>query len=276
MDNISGSVGRNGQNKPDDVIIVQKLLNPHAARLGIPLLIVDGLATDNTIEAIRRYQKLVLLAPSPDGRIDVGGPTWRALAAGRSVEPPAPAGDPALSGKAWWHTHQANYPNSNRLSDLVPPFREQAQRFANALLAAGATVSVTSTLRHPSRAYLMHFCWRIAKGLVAPGQVPPRSGVPIRWDHGDLARSRAAAREMVEAFGMAHVASLDSIHIQGRAVDMSIKWAGTLRLADAAGRSHELGAPRNGASNGQLHAIGASYGVKKLVGDDPHWSATGH
>ena len=27
---------------------------------------------------------------------------------------------------------------------------------------------------------------------------------------------------------------------------------------------------------GALHAVGASYGVHKLIGDDPHWSIDGH
>jgi hypothetical protein len=34
--------------------------------------------------------------------------------------------------------------------------------------------------------------------------------------------------------------------------------------------------PRTGAFNTDLHQVGASYGVVKLVTDHPHWSADGH
>jgi hypothetical protein len=277
MPNIGGSVGKGGANAEADVIAVQQLLNVHAVVLGIPSLVVDGDAGANTIEAIRRYQKMVLGFGAPDGRVDPGGATWKALEAGRTVAtPPLPASNAALSGAAWWHANQAKFPNSNKLIDLVPPFRDNAVRFTNALAAGGANVRVSSTLRHPSRAYLMHFSWKIAKGLVSPGAVPPRPGVEIIWDHGNLARSRAAAREMVSLFGMRFIAALTSNHIQGEAIDMTIGWNGTLNIVDANGRSHAIGAPRNGAVNTTLHKVGASYGCKKLVSDPPHWSLKGN
>ena len=75
---------------------------------------------------------------------------------------------------------------------------------------------------------------------------------------------------------MAFPASLTSLHIKGEAVDMTIGWAGTLSIADAAGQVHAIGGPRSGESNANLHAVGATYGVKKLLSDPPHWSSTGH
>jgi hypothetical protein len=277
MAKITGSVGKGGRNLTTDVTRVQQLLNEHMASLGLPSLIVDGANGPNTIGAIGRYQKLALGMRLPDGRVDPGGRTWKALIAGTAVRtPPLQPHNISLSGAAWWHANQARYPNSNKLIDLVPPFRAKAERFTSALAAAGASVSVSSTLRHRTRAFLMHYSWNIAKGLIAAGQVPAHPALDITWDHGVPAKSKKAAQEMVNLFDMAYNSALNSIHIEGRAIDMTIGWTGTMTIADAAGRSHALAAPRNGAANTALHRVGASYGVKKLVGDPPHWSDTGH
>lgn len=277
MANLGGSVGKGGANKVADVLIVQQLLNKHVAALGLPALDEDGRIGTNTIDAIRAYQKLVLGQAKPDGRIDVGGDTWKALDAGSGVRTPAaPAGADRLSGAAWWHANQSKFPNSNKLADLNPPFREGATAFIDALKAAGAQVSVTSTLRHPIRAYLMHFSWKVAKGQIAPSAVPAKPGCDIIWDHGNLARSKAAAREMMNLFGMAHIAALKGLHIDGHAIDMNVGWSGTLSVKDAAGATKAIGAPRNGKDNKALHAVGASYKVHKLGTDPPHWSINGH
>lgn len=286
MSVIGASVGKGGINHKADVAIVQHLLNAHVRALGLAPLGEGGRIDDDTIEAITRYQRMVLGTAAPDGRIDPGGGTLKALIAGRTVTPPpaapapalapAPAAGPALSGAAWWRANQARFPNSARLADLNPPFRDRATTFVNALKGAGARVEISSTLRHPIRAYLMHYCWTVANGIDAPGSVPPKPGCTIGWDHGNLARSKAAAREMVDLFGMAHVAALQGRHIDGHAVDMDVDWSGTLSIRDASGHVHALGAPRSGVSNSGLHAVGATYGVHKLVTDKPHWSIDGH
>jgi hypothetical protein len=278
MSNIGASVGKGGINNKTDVTLVQHLLNAQVGAMGLPALDEDGRIGDNSIKAIVRYQQMVLGIANPDGRIDVGGGTWKALAAGQTVAPPPapPTAASQLSGAAWWHANQARFPNSAKLADLNPPFRDRATRFINALVAAGARVSVTSTLRHPIRAYLMHYCWTVANGIDAPGSVPPKPGCAIDWDHGNLAQSKAAARDMVGLFGMAHVAALEGRHVDGHAVDMNVDWSGTLSIADASGHVHALGAPRSGETNSGLHAVGATYGVIKLVTDKPHWSIDGH
>ena len=278
MPGISGSVGKGGVNNKADVTTVQHLLNAQVGALGLPPLDENGRIDDNTNNAIAAYQRMVLGMAKPDGKIDVGGGTWKALVAGRSVAapPPPPAANAELSGAAWWHAHQADYPNSAKLADLASPFREKAIRFIDALKAGGAQVSVTSTLRNPIRAYLMHYSGTIANGTDAPSKVPPKAGCPIIWDHGDLAKSRAAAKEMYQLFNIKFPASLTSLHIQGQAVDMTIGWTGTLSIKDANGATHALGAPRSGETNTGLHAVGATYGVHKVLSDAPHWSSTGH
>jgi hypothetical protein len=80
---------------------------------------------------------------------------------------------------------------------------------------------------------------------------------------------------MVDLFGIAFQPSLTSRHIEGRAIDMTIGWAGTIQLRDKTGKLRALGAPRSGDANKDLHAIGATWGVRKLVSDPPHWSDDG-
>jgi len=58
---------------------------------------------------------------------------------------------------------------------------------------------------------------------------------------------------------------------------MTITWTGDLNITDANGQQVNItSTPKNGADNTDLHALGQTYGVTKLVGDRPHWSDTGH
>jgi hypothetical protein len=86
---LGGSVGRGGKNAASDVRAVQ-------AALGIS---VDGQCGGQTIAAIEAFQR-TLGQTKPDGRVDAGGATERALAGGARPAP-APADDsPSLFDKA--------------------------------------------------------------------------------------------------------------------------------------------------------------------------------
>jgi hypothetical protein len=76
---ITGAVGAGGSNAKTDVLVVQQLLNSTPPEDGGPelLLAEDGLIGPRTQAAIDRYQRKVL--SRPDGRIDPGGPTIKAL-----------------------------------------------------------------------------------------------------------------------------------------------------------------------------------------------------
>jgi hypothetical protein len=80
---ISASVGLNGTNVPQDVKIVQELLNkvPPAKGGAVPALKVDGLAWTKTTNAIKKFQQQCLNFKWPDGRIDPHGKTFQALSA---------------------------------------------------------------------------------------------------------------------------------------------------------------------------------------------------
>jgi len=278
MASITGSVGSNGINTKSDVLLVEKLLNKYLAARSEALLNADGVVTVDTILAIQSYQSMICGHGNPDGRIDPGGATWKKLDAGAGFTPaPTPApGTSNLSGAAWWRANEGKYPTSHSLDDLAKPFRDNARAFVQALRDAGASVSIGATYRHPTRAHLMHYCVKVAKGQIAPNKVPAITGCDINWDHGDLAKSKAAAQEMADLFDIAFPASLTSLHITGRAMDITIGWSGTLAIKDAQGAIKSIGAPRNGKDNAALHKVGASYKVFKLVSDPPHWSDNGH
>lgn len=264
MSVITASVGRNGVNRADDVRTIQTLLNKHR-RPGDGPVAITGIANQDTIAAIEEFQKRVVKLVNPDGRVDPGGRTLRALDTGPSV----------LSGAAWWHANQSKFPNSSRVDDLEPGFRGQLSEFLAALRAAHASITIAATRRSKQRAYLMHHCFKIANGSAHPAHVPPEPGVNIVWDHSDLAKSRRAAREMVQLFGIVFQPSLTSLHISGLAVDMDIAWSGVLSIRAKGGQTFRIDAPSNG-SNAVLHTVGASYGVFKLLSDPPHWSVDGH
>jgi hypothetical protein len=193
-----------------------------------------------------------------------------------------PVGDP--SGVAW----VAQYPTSSSVSDCVEPFNSNLTAFIAALTAAGASVSVAATLRPAQRAYLMHWCWSIVNANADPRTTPAMAGVNIAWVHTDAngvydaAASIAGAHAMVNAYGMQNLntaPALNSKHISGLAVDMSITWAGDLSINNKSGTAVVItSSPRTGM-NADLHAVGATYGVIKYVGgsaDMPHWSDNGH
>lgn len=243
---------------------------------------IFGSLTDAAVRSLQRGHGLGV-----DGI--VGAQTWGAVLGaapsfpGRSAPRPPPATAGGLSGAHW----VAQFPTSRSTDSLVEPFRSNAARFVAALQKAGAAVSIAATRRPPERAYLMHYAWMIAREGMSPTRVPRHPGVAIEWVHTDskggvdLTASRAAAEAMADAYALADTPSLTSRHIEGRAIDMSIAWLGNLGIADL--RSGALktitSSPRTGAENRELWAVGAGYGVIKLVKDPPdppHWSDDGH
>lgn len=179
------------------------------------------------------------------------------------------------SGAAWCE----KFATSRSINDLADPFRGSAVRFLGALHDAGAQVTVSATRRPKERAYLMHWCCLIAgyhdrDGVfhqADPDAVPALAGVAIDWTcGGDVAAARAAAAAMVRGYAIAYPAALDSNHIRGTAIDMTVAWRGAITVRDARGIAHTV------STQEQLWEIGASYGVHKLPPDAPHWSGDGH
>lgn len=182
-----------------------------------------------------------------------------------------------LSGADWVN----QFPTSRDVEDLASPFRENVRSFLAALQTAGATVTIAATYRPAERAYLMHYAYRIAREGLNPRDVPARNGVDIEWVHRkannqvDLVASKNAAEDMVLAYGIVYRPALNSQHTRRLAIDMTITWSGTLSIKNGRGRTVDItSSPRTG-QNGELHAVGQTYNVVKLVSDPPHWSADG-
>jgi len=181
------------------------------------------------------------------------------------------------SGKEW----VSKFPTSTSLGDLKGTFASSANKFIDALKAAGAKVDISATLRPAQRAYLMHWSYLIAHGT-DPSKVPAMSGVDIEWVYKDkagkpdTAASKKAAKEMADAYDIAYEPALKSRHTEGAAIDMDISWSGELTIATADGKSATIkSSPRDGGKK-ELQEVGAGYGVIKLKSDPPHWSSDGH
>lgn len=179
---------------------------------------------------------------------------------------------------AAWPLWCKKFPGSVALSDLVTPFRFGVIAFIDALRAAGASVSVGATYRPPERAYLMHFACLVAGYTdkdkvfhqIAPSAVKPMAGVDIDWTcGGDIAEARAACAAMVAGYQIKYPAALVSRHTQRRAIDMTVKWQGSISVLTKRGNNLPAAAQKD------LIPIGATYGVMKLASDPPHWSDDG-
>jgi hypothetical protein len=171
------------------------------------------------------------------------------------------------------------FPTSIKTSDLANPFRTNFEAFLTAMKASGMTIKITATLRPKQRAYLMHYSWMIAKGKIAPADVPPMIGVDIIWNHN---HAKQGAQEMVDGYGINNLGvppSLTSRHIEGRAVDTVLSWNGDIHVKQRDGTPIAIiSEPRN-STHPALIAVGATYGVihlKPAFADKVHWSDDGH
>lgn len=185
------------------------------------------------------------------------------------------------SGVSWVALSNASHGDSADVADLAEPFRSDAIAFLQALQDAGATVVISATRRSEARAYLFHWSWCIAQGSARASDVPPKAGLDILWDHGTDADSVRAAADMVRGFGLAvpprsvNPPSLTSNHIAGTAIDMTVTWTGVLAAKKRDGTTVNVPFMPDVNLNLPLHEVGASYGVRKLTTDAPHWSHNG-
>lgn len=190
-------------------------------------------------------------------------------------ENPPPVAGP--SGPQWVRC----FPTSRSTADLTADFRAKVDRFLAALTAAGVTVLIEATRRPFARAHLMHYAFRIAREDFDPRLVPPLDGVPIDWTHRqpdgrpNLPAAFAAAQDMVAAYDIVYRPALASMHIDGRAIDLTLIWSGDIVVLDAAGRPVAVNGEPRSCDHPRLHEIGGSYGVYKLLRDRPHWSDNG-
>ncbi|HZU34768.1 MAG TPA: glycoside hydrolase family 19 protein [Gemmataceae bacterium] len=93
MASITQSVGRGATNhNHSEVELVQQLLNRHR-RPPLTQIDEDGLVGTETIKAIEEFQRRVVNMNPPDGRVDPGGATFKALSDNAPGAPASPSGD---------------------------------------------------------------------------------------------------------------------------------------------------------------------------------------
>ena len=216
--------------------------------------------------------------------------------------PDAPKADEAeakrLSGKHWKEIADKNWPGSTKVEDLSDDFKPKVQAFLKVLDANSITYDISATLRPKGRSYLFHYCLEIASGREKdPKNVPKETGVDINWDHGDAAKSKAAAQEMADAFGLVGVAAHPSNHNKGEAIDMKMDFSKNTKdkknvLAyQLAGKEVKreiqiddeatIGKSASGKTianieDRELSKAGADFGLKRQIDSDiVHWSLTG-
>jgi hypothetical protein len=190
-----------------------------------------------------------------------------------------------LSGAYWVSWVRTYAPTSKEIKDLDQKFRDKVIEFKKAMEAAHPSVTfvVSHTYRSDQAAYLWHWAWKIANRKIQPKDAKPYAlpGRPvpeIEWDHGNLNASIRAAEDMLKGFELTKnsrfAPSLTTRHRKRLAIDMTIKWTGTIHVKKKDGTLVPVTfGPVN--ANTKLHEVGASYGVKKLLDDAPHWSDNG-
>lgn len=186
----------------------------------------------------------------------------------RSYQTPRP--DPnRISGTKWVNM----YPTSTSLSSLSPSFSTRVQNFISMLKNNGANVRITTTRRPKERAYLMHYCVKIANDQISPSKVPSLRGVNIIWDHGNEYKSVQAAQAMARAYGIVYPPSLNSRHVQGRAIDMVITSLRSTISFRHRGEDIlvEIGRDRP-ENNRRLWRVASDYfAINKSASDWVHW-----
>lgn len=185
------------------------------------------------------------------------------------------------SGKYWVTWANTHATKSDKVDDLTEPFKSNVKALIKALEDAGATIEIDTTKRSKKRAYLFHWAWKIYLKKCKPSDATAMTGVDIQWDHGNDTKSISGAKEMVTKFGLAVPPkstvppSLNSNHIGGKAIDMSITWSGTIQVKKKNGTDVSVTFMSDVNKNTKLHQVGESYGVKKHKKDEPHWSHNG-
>lgn len=164
---ISASVGAGGTNRPDDVVVVQRLLGDLVFAGGGVALDVDGLVGSKTIGAITTFQQQRPPLPT-DGRIDPGGPTFTKLDEVSSnlygtiaqeqafpilIAPTPPDASPQLA--ALYDDVRQDFSalapaetvgGASRFPNPVPPYLTEAARVRSALLGTVQAIPVVLIL----------------------------------------------------------------------------------------------------------------------------------
>jgi penicillin-insensitive murein endopeptidase len=121
-------VGKNEPNQRDDVLLIQRLLNKHGAKLK-----EDRYCGPNTVAAIMLFQKSFMTVP--DGRINPNGTTWRHLTAGEKPSPLVPL--PKAGTGYYRYSPSTNQYGTRQTIDAVTAVAAAFAADANAEIGVG-------------------------------------------------------------------------------------------------------------------------------------------
>jgi hypothetical protein len=281
----------------------------------------DGSGLGRTISAAKRAAQARLVAAAAAAAAAAPPPTVAPARIQRRTEPgeasseggvlpgpgtavaptTAPAAlDPAnltaeqrLSGAHWQQIATA-WDDQPYISALESGFAADLEKFLAMLTANGIGHEITAGLRPPERSYLFKYSLDVTNGRIAPKDVPAMAGVDIIWDHGDDAKSKKAAGELADKFGLVGIAAHPSNHNSGKAVDMKLDFSGnaantltytvgtktvtrTIKTDDEARKGVKAkGKVISGIGSRELSLAGADFDVKRALDNDiVHWSRSG-
>jgi len=136
MDHISASVGLDGVNEPEDVKLIQMLLNKNRHLIpGMREIREDRILGPKTLDIIKTFQTLVVKLHEVDCLVDPGGKTFRTLVKGAAGGTPAAhASIPAAPCEAPSLDQAISFPlrNRNVVPFTAPPLSKGHHRFFGA------------------------------------------------------------------------------------------------------------------------------------------------
>ena len=179
------------------------------------------------------------------------------------------------SGASWVD----RFPVSDDPHHLDSNFRSFWTSFRSVVETAGANVEILATRKPLERAYLMHWAWRIAKENYDPRRVPYMEGVNIRWWHGDIKTSQAAAWEMVHGYEIGDKEEpppLASPYTEGKVIATRITWSGDLTIYRDQPTEQIITEGPHDATNPELIELAETYRLVHLLtvedSDEVHWT----
>ena len=129
---LTASVGKDGVNKPEDVKLIKSLLNQKA---NANLSLSNTAIGDVTIAIITNYQKDVVKLKNPDGRIDVGGATWKALSGQNNTTVAPPNNSNGSVNNPSSTNNSTNIPNVTQI-DKTKKWAQQKNAYTAAIIAS--------------------------------------------------------------------------------------------------------------------------------------------
>lgn len=211
LEKISLSVGKAGQNRNPDVVIIQTLLNQCLAYL-IPRVPqqVTGICDGLTIEIIKDFQLRVLRSLNPDGRVDPGGRTLDALNTIASGKPyiPKPAAPPPSGGRKIYTTN----PNEVNTVHTAPSASDVVSLLKQnwAELTSNGARTLTAQFMHETGGGKYCFNWNLGNVKSGPNELHMYlNGV---WE---VDSPEAAASQVAKSGGLGRIATGDEIKKKG-------------------------------------------------------------